>query len=174
MKMYKIDPSATTTLAFRFALTTIGIMTGIVALLMVWLSFNLNPGASIGPIVGKLIPGFLLIIGLIAVMLTVQKTNFYGSTRFLLTDDTIASVLDNKELNGINQFGVARNRSRYGAEPNQVISFANISRVKITDKNIKIYGGNYSLFNGNGRIVIPKETENYEELLHVFKPMVSA
>lgn len=92
------------------------------------------------------------------------RRNFAKSVVYWVSNDQIAMTFDQNKLSSVSQFGMARNKSRFGTNAQQFIRTNEISSVKFSKSGIKIKSNDYNFFNGNGLIILPKEIENFENL----------
>lgn len=166
--IYRIDPEKNSSLAANSTTKIVLSILGCIAFIFFLLSMNLNPGKSIVPIIMKAIPMMLLIFLYIGGMTFYQKKNYNKSLAFHVTDNEVEKIMLQDELNIGNKFGISRNQSRFGAEPNQSIPYSKITSIDISSNFIKIKSEDYNFFNGNGAIDIPKETQQYEDLVNHF------
>ena len=166
--IYRIIPEKSSTLAASYAKkVTLGIFS-CMAFIFFILSMNLNPGKSILPILSKSIPMMCLIFLYIGGMTYYQKKNYNKSLAFHVTNNEVEQILLKDELNIGNKFGIARNQSRFGSTPNQSIPYSEIESININSNRIKIKSVDYNFLNGNGGIEIPKETQQYSDLVDHF------
>lgn len=92
------------------------------------------------------------------------RRNFAKSVVYWVSNDQIAMTFDQEKLSYVSQFGMARNKSRFGTNAQQLIRISEISSVKFSKSGIKIKSVDYNFFNGNGMIVLPKEIDKFENL----------
>ena len=62
------------------------------------------------------------------------------------------------------KIGASRNE-KYGQKFNQTIKFNEIESISIDTNDIIIKSINYDFLTSNGKIIIPKEVENFEEII---------
>jgi hypothetical protein len=93
-----------------------------------------------------------------------QHKNMFEYTYFLFTDEAVSTFLDIGKLNLLNQFSVAQVESKFGARVNQTIAFWEIETTTINENEIIIKSSNFNSFTNVGKITIPKEVENYEDI----------
>lgn len=91
-----------------------------------------------------------------------QIGNIARKTTFYISEERVSKKLATDELNYINQFAQARNESRYGVKANQSFPIKQIESTVIKENEIIIKNYDYNIFNGNGKIVIPKEMESFQ------------
>lgn len=90
-----------------------------------------------------------------------QIGNIAKKTTFFVTATKVEKLLATDELNYVNQFAHARNEDRYGAKTNQSFPLSEIESTVIKPHEIVIKSYDYNFFNGNGRIIIPKEINDF-------------
>jgi hypothetical protein len=101
------------------------------------------------------------------------KKEYSKTFYYYIKDDSIEFKIDLSKVNLILKliisFMLARNKVRHGSTENTLINFENITSVELKPKEIIIISKNNSFLTNNGKIRIPKETENYLELKSVFE-----
>lgn len=107
---------------------------------------------------------FLFILLIIYIMSLSQIEDQIRFSYFSITEEAISKFLDKEKLNLVNQIGIARIESKYGANFNQKIYFDEIFDTIISENEIRITSNHYNFFTNNGRIVIPKEVNDFETI----------
>ena len=107
---------------------------------------------------------FLIIVGYMFGMLWFRMNNLAKAMRFVVEGDQVSLVHSKADLNVINQFAQARNKSRYGMKPDKSIAYRNILSISINEDRIRIRDKDFNWLNSNGEIVIPEEVEGFEQL----------
>lgn len=141
------------------------ILIAISVILLVILSNALNEGHSIFNTSIPSMIGFLTIVALIVWYFS--NTNIASSYLFVIDDKEKALIktLKTENLSLTNQLGAKRAARKYGTKHHQIIYFSEVSSIEIKKAGIDIISKNYDLWNGNGKISIPEELENYQEVL---------
>lgn len=98
-----------------------------------------------------------------------QIGNIAKKTTFFVTATKVEKLLAADELNYVNQFAHARNEARYGAKTNQSFPVSEIESTVIKPHEIVIKSYDYNIFNGNGKIIIPQEINDF----HTVKQFIS-
>lgn len=107
---------------------------------------------------------FLIILGVVYTSSLSQVKNITDFTYFVFSDESISRLLDKEKINLMNKVGVSRNENRYGVKFNQTIKFSEIKSTSINANEITIKSINYDFITADGKISIPKEIENYEDI----------
>ncbi len=107
---------------------------------------------------------FLIIIGVIYLSSFPQIRDSIKVTSFIITDDSVSIFLDKEKLNLLNKIGFARMESKYGVKFNQTIAISRIQSTLINENEIIIKSFDYNIITSNGKIIIPKEVENFSEI----------
>ncbi|NUY80787.1 hypothetical protein HUK80_07780 [Flavobacterium sp. MAH-1] len=167
MKTYTISKEGIRAAAKREALTKFYIGMGVFAFFSLLL-LVIAPGSIKVIAVFPLVFG-LLIMGLVSAISMPQIENRLESTLFQIADDHVARGLNDATINGMNKFGMKAAQMRYGAADfNQFISVDNIQSTVIGKNGITITSVDENVFSGSGKIVIPKETDDYEAIKAYF------
>lgn len=108
-------------------------------------------------------------MGLVIAISIPQIENRLESTLFQIAGDHVARGLNDAMINGMNKFGMKAAQVRYGAADfNQFIAVPDIQSTVIGKNGITITSVDENVFSGSGKITIPKETEQYEEIRAYF------
>lgn len=167
--MYQIDPQGYNSIGVRKSLGFTLPFLVVIILLFLGLSRLANdPTQMLLDLIGKS-TFFWLIVGYIFGMLWYQNRNLTKATLFEITPDYIGKITRKDKLNFGNKMGVAKSQVQYGAKSSQMIFKNEIDSIKIKKSYIRIRSNRYNWFNGNGQIEIPKEIENYTELVAHFE-----
>jgi hypothetical protein len=106
----------------------------------------------------------LLIFGGIIVISYPNRKKYLSLLRFEITDKYISQTIDHEGTNAFIEFGRARNR-RNGSDDEKTILFKEIESVRIKKNgDMVITSVENNFLTNNHKIVIPAETEGYEEL----------
>ena len=114
----------------------------------------------------------LLIVGGVFGLRYIQEMNLANALIFFVEKDRIIKTYHTQMLNEGNKYGMRKEERRYGSKAHQEIKIADIERVQISDKRIKILSKDYNFFNGNGMIEIPAEVNEYEQLKRHFERFI--
>lgn len=90
-----------------------------------------------------------------------QIRNIAQKTTFYISDQKVEQKIATSELNLVNQFAQARAKTRYGMKLNHSFPIHQIESTVIKPNEIIIKSYDYNLFNGNGKIIIPKEIDGF-------------
>ncbi|WP_430413238.1 hypothetical protein [Kordia sp.] len=90
-----------------------------------------------------------------------QIGNIAKKTTFFVTATKVEKLVAKGELNLANQFAQARNEARYGIKSDQSFPVSEIESTVIKPYEIVIKNYDYNILNGNGKIVIPKEINDF-------------
>ena len=97
-----------------------------------------------------------------------KRRNMILSTEYQIADDHVAKGLNGERLSADNKFGIAVAQARYGDEShNQFIRVDEIETTEIGETAITIDSRRYNIITGEGRIVIPKEVTEYDEIVAI-------
>ncbi len=113
----------------------------------------------------------VLILVYLGSMTYYQRRNFAKSIVYWVSNDEIARSFDHEKLNIGNKYGMAKEKRRFNAKPQQSISRSKISKIKFSQNGITIKSVNYNFFNGNGSIFIPEEIENYHQVKTILEKL---
>ncbi len=151
--------------------TFVGIAFSVILILMFFFTYSFNVHTILFL---PMLIFFSIIFAVIHATSRVQLEDLAKSTYFVITDNTVAILLDKTKLNLLNKIGIARNESKSGVKFNQTIKISEISSAETTKNEMIIKSDNYNPFTNNGRIVIPKEVEGYENVIaSIFKKLES-
>lgn len=167
--IYQFDSSKVSSYVAKKVMRILLIFVIVFALIFFWLSFNVNPGKSIMPILRNAIPKLGLLFLFMAVVFYYRFLNHYKSICFEVGEHAVAKFMSQENLNTLNKIAIARNERKYGTRENQLIPYLKIASIDINTNRIKIKSVDYSFFNGNGEIEIPKETKDFEKLVEHFQ-----
>ena len=154
IKIYKIDENTIEKLALHFTKPFIFIFLFLIALQTY---FSMKFGTNLS---------WYLPIGMVALLLFTfpTKKKYIKSMRFELTDKYISQTIDINETDGFIEFSRSFNRGQ-GNNDEKTILFSEIQSMRINKRgNIIITSTDYNIFTASGKIVIPAEVEDYEEL----------
>ncbi len=117
--------------------------------------------------------GTLIPILIISLIITKEHLKTY---RYVFTEKTVELRLDDKELNTLMKiiiFIISSRARRFSHKEERALSFKNIQSIEITSKDITITAMDNSLLTNNGKLTIPKEVENFDDIKSLFKKLKS-
>ncbi|MEO0468040.1 MAG: hypothetical protein AAF206_00360 [Bacteroidota bacterium] len=168
MTTYQIHPDRSGQYAIRKALRMTMMFLAVFAamMLLIWGMAKGN-GDVFKYLIAKF-HWFLMIIAYMFGMMWFRMNNMAKAMRFVVEANQVSLVHNKADLNVINQFAQARNKSRYGMKPDKSIAYRNILSISINDDRIRIRDKDFNWLNSNGEIVIPEEVEGFEQLKQHF------
>lgn len=86
------------------------------------------------------------------------------ATRYTIGEDYIASRLVHDEVGAFTQYNLNKMERRHGQNQSEMIFFNEIDSISLKRDKIVIKNRNYSMWNGNGRIILPCEMEEYDDV----------
>lgn len=160
-KAYKISESRINSFVNRTRkrnFTMIAIFMSVFLLLTFWFTYSYHVHTVI------MLP-LLLMFSVIAIGIYIasffQLKNIAEETVFYVSEKNVKKIVATGALNMMNQFANNRQEVRYGAKMSQQFPTHEIESTQIKANEIVIKSFDYNVFTGNGKIVIPKELENY-------------
>lgn len=134
-----------------------GIMGAFALLFLILLQFNLNSFCFAAL--------FMLLAFVLQLSAENGTRNLAKSLQITFTDDAVVKIHAKDQVDGLTQVGMELNSMRYGTKFNLVIPYKKINYTEISEYQITIVKDGFS-FDDNNKIKIPKETIDYEEVLH--------
>jgi len=171
MKSYRIDRSKLNKYMARNSLKA-GIFSSLGAFVFIGGITMWSAGISdflklIGPLV------FIsLVIGGIVFLTAFLKRSIPKATSYTLGSDFIGMKINTDELNAFNRFALNRSTRKHGLLLEQNIPLANVKSIEVKKSTLKITARDYkSLSSSAGRIEIPCEIENFQNLVNELKTL---
>jgi hypothetical protein len=160
----KIKKDALSTYVQREATRNIKLITSIMAVFLVlFFMFTYSYGVH-GIIMPPLTMMLIVSVIFIYFVSLTQMKNIASETTFKVTELKVEKIVSAVELNMANKFVQARNEARYGVKANQSFPINQIESTEIKPNEIVIKSYDYNFFNGNGKIIIPKELERFNDV----------
>ncbi len=170
MKVYKIDKDKIEKYLIKQALIRVSeMMIAISPLVIIFLCAA--KFRYIGLILTKLAP-WVFIFLLAVFFLTFFSYNVHQARRFIITDDSFNQIQADEDVDVVSKFFQKRAESKTGQSKNQFIPFSQIAKVKISNYSITIKAKDYNFMNANGKIIIPCEVENYQEITALTRSII--
>lgn len=164
MKYYQIEKEKQSGFARRKTLRLVLILLVVQALILGFLLFGSNQGQSLLN-AGFIWPPIIISI-LFGIIWYNSNSNIAKSFVFGLDEEngTVTKTLKNENLNAQNQIGTTIAEAKHGTKQIQVITFDRMTAIDFKENEIVIDSLDYNFWNGNGKISVPKEIEDYESL----------
>ncbi|MFK7747027.1 MAG: hypothetical protein AB8B65_01420 [Kordia sp.] len=138
----------------------IGIMS-VFLLLMFWFTYSYRVHTFVMLPLTIILCAIILIVYFLSF---IQLKNIAQKTTYFISETKIEKIVSTNELNFANQLAQARQERRYGVKANQSFPIHEIESTKIKPNEIVIKSFDYNLFTFNGKIVIPKEINDYNSV----------
>ena len=171
-KVYKIKAAEQNGEAMRKSVELI-IMMFCIFLVVFFLPILFVAGADAFKIIPKMFPFIFIICGIMFVMFFSSNSNYFKAYRLAINNAQMIQFSDLGDLSFMNKMGQARNQQRSGQNATKYISFGEINEIVDKKHKLRVRTYNYSYWNGNGQIDIPKGLENYDEVLAILKSKVA-
>ena len=114
-------------------------------------------------LISKIYIGILWFLGGIF-LFSLISFNVPFALRFGIGDNRFTKFYDDSKLHFLSRYTFRMMKRKSGENQSQKIYFNDLEKVEVKRNRIVIKGKNYNLFNGNGRIVIPNEVEDYDKI----------
>jgi hypothetical protein len=112
---------------------------------------------------------FVFITLIIIVLSYSKESDLTNSYILTINDKAIIKTIDREKLSGLTSLSASYNNSKSGVELDCIIPYSKINYTSINQNKITIESDFYDIFNGNGKIIIPKEIEDYDTILDFIK-----
>lgn len=117
----------------------------------------------------------ICIFGLAVGLALLLKAQYVRTYRFEFTEEFVSLLFDTRQSNALLKLliGIAesRNRRRFGGAAERKIALAAINTIAITGRGITITAKDNSLLTNNGKLLIPAELEEYEQVKLMFEKL---
>ncbi|MCH2196058.1 hypothetical protein [Kordia sp.] len=133
----------------------------ILLLLLFWFTYSYHAHTVIMPPMAMMLVGVTVFVYIFSF---IQIRNIASKTFFNITETIVEKVVVKEELNWTNQFAQNRLEKKYGEKANRSFLTHEIETTKITPNDIIVKSYDYNLFNANGKIVIPKEINDFHKV----------
>lgn len=171
MKIYQIQRKDINSFMFRQALGTMRDM-GISVFILLLLLVIIGGDVSI-PFITHIGPGVPLFFGVFFLFSFFQQ-NIHLAKRFIIDANTIYQIQDAQATNLANDIILSRLERKSGQQRNQTIPVYNIKSISITKNKATIKSVDFNIWNANGRIQIPREVNDYEEVVAQLKQIANS
>lgn len=109
---------------------------------------------------------FFGFIGLMAFLSSKNgATNMAKSIQFTITDDAVIQSFNQSQMDALTKTSMEINAMKYGTKFNKVFPYHKIESTEIRENDLRITSKDSSFLDENNVIKIPKECNDFDELL---------
>ena len=114
----------------------------------------------------------LIILPFFIIHTFLQQKRKAALLEFRLGSDKLEKLIHIKRLDFADQIRAQKSVIKHKKSYHSIILFKDIKNLVITKNTLKVKGKNYNMFTRTGMISIPKEVENYAEIVMFFRSLI--
>lgn len=162
MNVYQINPERLNQFMMKKALNDVGLF--VIIIIVFALIMGISTEMKVAYILlAKGAPYILPFLGVIF-LFSMISSGVPGATRYEIGDNFFGRFLQHGDINAFTQHSLNRLERRHGQKQFDKIYFNETKSVKFTKSKIIIKSERFNFWNGNGKIVIPCEVAEFEDI----------
>ncbi len=166
IEFFKIDPQKMS----QFMLKRGMFLAGVILVIILVLALLISILAGVNPLNFLLtISPFSVAMIFIVFVFGFMNQSQFAAKRYGIGQEMFIMLHDENQLSALAKYGMRRNEIRYGQKNSEIIMFRNVYQIIQKRDKLIIKSYDYNFFTGGGRIVVPKELENYDQFVALIK-----